>query len=116
MKDGKQLDNRLPKLGAAGSLTKGEGLSAQVLVPDNVKPETTVSLRNAPEPAGEEGDVHAFRAHDTEASLFSGLADVRPANHVVFLHIVVTRPEETRLNFGDLMVKGLMEAVEAHKK
>ena len=45
-----------------------------------------------------------------------GLADVRPANHMVLLLIIIAGPIESRLDFGDLMVKGLVEAVEAHEE
>ena len=62
--DREKLDNRLPELRSARLLAEGEGLSAQVFVPDDVKPEATVTLRDAPKPAGEKGDVHPFRAHN----------------------------------------------------
>ena len=35
---------------------------------------------------------------------------------MVFLLIVITSPIEVRLDFGDLMVKGLMKAIEAHEE
>ena len=55
-------------------------------------------------PMCQKGDVHAFGAHDSEPTLVTRLADVRPADHVVFLSIVVTWPEESSLHLSDLMV------------
>ena len=51
-------------------------------------------LRDALEPAGEEGNVHALRAHDAKASLLPGLADVGPTNHMILLPVIVSRPIE----------------------
>ena len=73
-------------------------------------------LRNAPKPAGKEGNIHALRAHDTESSLIPGLADVWPANHMVLLLIIIASPIESRLDFDNLMVKSLVKAVEAHEE
>ena len=91
-------------------------MPTQILVSDDVELETSLPLRDAPRPSGQHGNVHAFGAHNSEPSLVTGLADVGPPSHVVFLSIVVARPEESRLHLCDLMVQGLMEAVEAHKK
>ena len=51
----------------------------QVFNPDNVEPEATLTLRDAPKPMGEQGNIHPFRAHDAQATLLPGLANVRPA-------------------------------------
>ena len=69
-----------------------------------------------PEPAGEEGNVHALRAHDAKASLLPGLADVGPNNHMIFLLVIVPDPIEAALDFGDIVMEGLVKAVEAHKE
>ena len=73
-------------------------------------------LRNAPKPAGKEGNIHALRAHDAKASLLPGFADVGPAHHMVLLLVALTSPEEPRLVFGHLLMEGLMKAIEAHEK
>ena len=114
--DREELDDRLPELGATSSLAEGEGLSAQIFVPDNVKPKTAHALQDAPQPTGEKSDVHPLRTHNAQAALLSGLANVRPTDHMILLLVILASPVEARLDFGNLMVQGLVEAVEAHKK
>ena len=75
-----------------------------------------MTLGDAPEPTGEKGNVHPFIAHDAQTTLLPGLADVRPADHVILLLAMLASPVESGLDFGDLLMERFMEAVETHKE
>ena len=101
----------MPELGAASSLAEGEGLPAQVFVPDDVEPKTTTALRDVPKPLGEKGDIHSLRAHNAQAALLPGLANVRPTDHMILLLASLSRPKESGLVLGNLLVQSFMKKV-----
>ena len=91
-------------------------MAPKVLITDDGKLEASVPIGDTPKPAGQESNVHASRGQYPKAALVFGFADVWPAHHMILLLVPLASPEKPRLVFGDLLMEGLMKAIETHGK